>query len=346
MQLNLIWTQPPESLSEASWIRWLFSNLDVTEYVAPRLELLKENSIYIVSSNRYPLSSLPAQFVEGLRTITQKGLFQISDESYSGGYEVYTEFDFVLRNYHSSIFQHPGIMILPLGPANNAMEQLAIEAATDRKFVWSFAGSKTAARIEMYENFKDIEPHHCRFYESRKHEKPLLDARAFMTLLSQTVFCPCPMGNVMLETFRLYESLQMGCIPIAERRWRMPYYDLLMPGHPLPTFSSWREAKQFVQRLSKDQARLAEYQHAIANWWQNYKLAVRTDVTAFVSLGLHGEFRSSLVSDWQPRKGVRHQMWRIAELLKHANRPSLQERIGIVGSRVLDCISIRPTKVN
>jgi hypothetical protein len=311
-----------------------------TEYISLRFELLEDDAIYVVSSNRHPLSNISINFVEGLNTIRRKGLVQVSDESYSGGYEIYRKFDFVLRNYYSSRFAHDGIMVLPLGPTNIAMEPF-IEADDDRKFLWSFAGVKTAARVKMYKNLKDIGPHYCEFYEYRKQERPPLDGRAFMTLLSQTVFSPCPMGNVMLETFRLYESLQIGCIPIVERRRRMPYYDLLMPGHPFPAFSCWSEAKQFVQRLSKDRAGVAEYQLAIASWWRSYKLGLRKDVTSFICQGLDGAFQSSLASKWRPPMGLQHQTWRIIELLKHASRASVQERIGIVGRRALERISTR-----
>jgi hypothetical protein len=111
MPLNLIWTQEPQSLSEANWIRWLFQPFDPIEHVSPRLELFKDESIYVVS---HPLGRLPSWFLECIRPLHGKGLFHISDESFSGRYEVYTNFDFVLRNYHSVLFEHPGIKILPL----------------------------------------------------------------------------------------------------------------------------------------------------------------------------------------------------------------------------------------
>jgi hypothetical protein len=335
MALNLIWTQDPETLVETGWIRWLLGGLDFTEYVAPELDLFKENALYIISSNRHPLSRLPTRFVEGLGSVERKGLFQISDESYSGGYDIYANFDFVLRNYYSSIFKHPGIMLLPLGPTKYDPNRPPIESAIEREFLWSFAGTRTAARMEMYRAFKNIEPSDCHFYDSRKHQKPPLDGNAFLTLLSRTIFCPCPMGNVMLETFRLYECLEMGCIPILEHRRWMPYYDRLMPDHPLPTFSSWRKARQFVEAVASDQSRLIAYQQEVVEWWRKYKLQLRKGVTSFVSLGLQGAFRSSLSQNWRCRKGINHQAWRLIELLKLASRASLQERIRITTRRMI-----------
>ena len=114
----------------------------------------------------------------------------------------------------------------------------------------------------------------------------------------------------------------------------MPYFDHLMPGHPLPTFSSWREARKFVEEASKDKSTLIAYQQSIAKWWHSYKIELRNEVVSFVSSGLEGAFRSSL-RNWQCRKGVNHQVWRVVELLKHASHASLQERIGITTRRTI-----------
>ena len=336
MCLNLIWAQNPNSLAEKNWIRWLFQDLNVTEHVVPNLDLFKENSIYIIGRKDHPLSWLPNHFLEGLDSVKQKGLFQISDECYSGGYSIYSKFDFVLRNYYSLIFEQPGVMVLPLGFTTHSINQRRIVPATERALLWSFAGAKTAARLKMYKAFKSIDPNACYFYENRKHQKPALDREAFMGVLAQTVFSPCPMGNVVLETFRLYESLEMGCIPIVECRPWMPYFDRLMPGHPLPKFFSWYAARSFVETLLKDKHRLADYQSTLSEWWCSYKMTLQNEVKSFISRGLKGSFRSSLTSEWRCRTGIEHQIWRRVELLKHSNIASLQERIGITAKRIVD----------
>jgi hypothetical protein len=179
--------------------------------------------------------------------------------------------------------------------------------------------------MTMANSFKDIEPNECYFFDGPKGR--VFDRVGFQRLLSDTIFSPCPMGNVILETFRVYESLEMGCIPIVERRRRMAYYDRLMPGHPLPTFASWPEAGEFVKMMSNDKSKLIATQHAIAEWWYSYKAQLRSDVASFVSLGLDGSFRSSLSEHWHSLKGISHWAWRLAELLKHGSRASLGKRM-------------------
>jgi hypothetical protein len=339
MHLNLIWSLTPQSLAEDDWIHWLFQDFEIVDHVAPGWDLFQENSIYILSG---AYSRLPSYFLNGIRRLRGKGLFHLADESFTGGYEIYTNFDFVLRNYHSAIFENPGIMTLPLGFTNNMMSLSQPPPATQRRFLWSFAGYKRAARIDMFKNLKNVQPHKCYFFDGRS-QQPWLDRAEFRALLSDSVFTPCPMGNTVLESFRIYEALEMGCIPIVESRRWMPYYDRLMPGHPLPTFSSWRKARQFVEALSSDQSRMIAYQRDIAEWWRSYKVKLRSDVTSFVSLGLEGSFRSSLSRDWHCRKGVNHQVWRLLELLKHASPASLQERIGITTRRLMSRARLLPS---
>jgi hypothetical protein len=330
MHLNLIWSVTPQSLAEAEWIHWLLHDFEIVDHLAPGWDLFEDNSIYILSG---AYSRLPSWFEDGIRRVRGKGLFHLADESFTGGYEMYSNFDFVLRNYHSAIFKNPGIKTLPLGFTNNMMSVSQTRPANERRFLWAFAGLKRVARLDMFKNFKSIEPYKCYLFDNQG-QQPFLDPAEFRALLSDSVFAPCPMGNTVLESFRIYESLELGCIPILERRRWMPYYDRLMPGHPLPTFSSWRKARQFVEVLSSDQSRLIPYQQDIAEWWRKYKVQLRKDVTSFVSLGLQGSFRSSLSQDWRCRKGVNHRVWRVMELLKHANYASLQERIGITTRRM------------
>src|SRR5215467_13259998 len=265
MPLNLIWGLNPQSLAEADWIHWLFSKFEVEDHITPGWDLFRGNSIYIVSG---PLARLPSRFLEGIKGVQRKGLFHLSDESFVGGYDIYAAFDFVLRNYYSSIFQNAGIRTVPLGFTNEMMGLYPTPPANEWRFLWSFAGFKRAARLDMFEHFKSLQPYQCYFFGD-KVGQPWLNRTQFRALLSNSVFSPCPMGNTVLESFRIYESLEMQCIPILERRRWMPYYDCLMPGHPLLTFLSWREARQFVQAVSRDGPRMVAYQQEIAEWWRS-----------------------------------------------------------------------------
>lgn len=332
--LNVIWCHPPSFLWEEDWIRWLLADFQITESYAPDLDVFHDNAIYILSSNFAPLSAARSKMMTGLRSVEGKGLLHLSDEWYSGGYEIYTEFDFVLRNYYSRAFEQAGIMTLPLGLTNGAANLHPAALASERRYLWSFSGSRTAARMTMYRQFKDIEPGCALWYDMRRQEAPPLDRAGFKNLLAQTVFQPCPMGNVTLETFRLYESLEMGCIPLIEQRPWLRYYDRLLPGHPLPRFTNWSSARAFVEAHRSDPARLDALQRTVHHWWQDYKQLLRKSVMKFTNEGLEGKFKPALRAGRAHASGMGHQLWRLQELVRHGNRASLVERVGLVAAKM------------
>jgi hypothetical protein len=131
MHLNLIWTLPPQSLAEADWIHWLLQEFEIVDHVSPGWDLFEDNSIYMLSG---AYSRIPSWFQDGIRRVRGKGIFHLADESFTGGYEVYSNFDFVLRNYYSTIFANPGIKTLPLGFTNNMMSLSQTRPAAERNF--------------------------------------------------------------------------------------------------------------------------------------------------------------------------------------------------------------------
>ena len=85
--------------------------------------------------------------------------------------------------------------------------------------------------------------------------------------LSLTDFMPCPNGFVHPETYRLYEALQCGCIPIVEDAYN--YYDRLFPNNPFIKIGKWSEAKSLINGWEEEQ--IKKKQKNCKNWWNNYK---------------------------------------------------------------------------
>jgi hypothetical protein len=66
-----------------------------------------------------------------------------------------------------------------------------------------------------------------------------------------------------LESFRFFEALRAGCIPIVEAlpsRW---FYD----GAPALRVTDWHDAPALIEALLDDEARLREQHHAVQEWW-------------------------------------------------------------------------------
>ncbi|MDD2677645.1 MAG: hypothetical protein PHP75_09320, partial [Methylacidiphilaceae bacterium] len=106
--MTLLWCQP--EIAEEEWIRFLFSGWDLAERRIVDLHQVEENSLLVLSSNAHPLDRLDPAFLKRISSFRRIGLFHLSDEWFCGGYGVYRNFTFVLRNYHARFFSHPGLL--------------------------------------------------------------------------------------------------------------------------------------------------------------------------------------------------------------------------------------------
>jgi hypothetical protein len=100
-----------------------------------------------------------------------------------------------------------------------------------------------------------------------------LSAVHYAAEMETSVFAPCPAGNSP-ETFRLYDALELGCIPITLKHQFLSAKQA-MGGVPFPTLESWEELPQFL-RLAKEQSHQApqtflRMQKACVSWWGKLK---------------------------------------------------------------------------
>jgi hypothetical protein len=308
---------------EDEWNRFLLEPLEPQEHLTPDFSQVEDRAVYVVLGVN-GLAHVPEHFLRRLREMRCKGLFHIGDEFFSGGYELYRHFDFVIRPYYASAFSCEGIKAIPLGYPLGMAGNGDVRPASQRPWAWSFLGGANPARMAMVSAFRRLEPNRLHVYEGGQDALKLSRAQ-YKDILESTVFVPCPMGNVLLETRRVYEALEAGAIPLVSRRTLMPYHDLIMPGHPIPTFKTWSSARRFASDLLETPAHLDSLQRKIVDWWRRYKETLQAEVCAFVSDGFAGAFRSSL-STWQAPSGLGSQIWRVAELLKHHDLTAVKGR--------------------
>lgn len=325
--LRLVWMC--DKLAEREWIEYLLSDFEVEHVVPQTFPIpLSDQTIYAVSTNVIPLRDLPS-CLQGLRPRTGSaggvGLIHLSDEWYGEDYSCYSSFDFVLRTYFSRSLERPGILQLPLGPPGMRPPPGPNVPQTSRRYVWSFCGRLMASRHEMLAVFSGLSP----AYVLADQWLPLHE---FQNVLMQSKFVPCAMGNVMLETWRTYEALEAGCIPLLERRTTMDYYRNLLGDHPIPTFSSWREARRFVMRQLETPDDLDSRQAGLLQWWGAAKEGWRKRVAGFVLDGVAGLHRRDL-ENFAFLPYPMRRIWQCSELARHHTSRALLRRAGLILSR-------------
>jgi hypothetical protein len=135
------------------------------------------------------------------------------------------------------------------------------------------------------------------------------------------------MGNVILETWRLYESLELGCIPMVETRAALDYFTGLFGRHPIPSFRNWEAARRYAQDELADKSSLLRKQSEIRNWWNSKKQAIRMQVRQAATGPSHHAALRRYGALARNRYPALHEPLRLAELLRHQNRTSLASRL-------------------
>ena len=114
----------------------------------------------------------------------------------------------VIRNY---IRDCPGnVHVIPLGYHHKPVNAPPV---TERKLVWSFHGTDWFNREAQLKQFVPYTPHHCKL-QPQWDDPSKTKKREYLADLTNSIWCPVLRGNNP-ETFRFYEALEAGTLPIA-----------------------------------------------------------------------------------------------------------------------------------
>jgi GR25 family glycosyltransferase involved in LPS biosynthesis len=115
----------------------------------------------------------------------------------------------VIRNYIRPL-THSHVHTIPLGYHHKSVISKSL---SERSFMWSFHGTDWFNRSEQLKQFMAYEPYNCSLQPQWKdpNRTKMTD---YLELLGNSKFCPILKGNNM-ETFRLYEALEAGVLPVA-----------------------------------------------------------------------------------------------------------------------------------
>jgi hypothetical protein len=127
---------------------------------------------------------------------------------------------------------------------------------------------------------EDIQPNRLEYY-NEWNSASQLNEQDYLDLLSDTIFVPCPRGN-NTETFRFYEALERGCIPVFTELPRA----LENSGIPFLETKTWKEVVVLIEHLNKNIDELVKYQASILDGWLKYKEGLRQDVSSWLRLAV------------------------------------------------------------
>jgi len=243
--------------------KWIYEVLKKVEYKPIENETnLEENDRLIIVDSSIEEK---IQFYTKLNIICSKiFLFHLGDESGSHNLSpVYDTCTFVWRPFCSNkYFENKKVKCIPIGYKSGVQN----EEKGNRIYKWSFTGTPhKTSRHDLLFQFGSIEPFFC--HKTQKFNQKIISVEKMNEILSSTEFIPCPNGFFHPETYRLYEALECGCIPIVENAYK--YYDRLFPDNPFIKIDKWIEAKPVISGWDSDQ--IKKKRHECINWWAEYK---------------------------------------------------------------------------
>ena len=214
-------------------------------------------------------------------------LFQMGDEYGHKSREAYDLCDAVIRNYFfeevfqdgrwaGKVFWSPNGFKSGVGPRDPAK----LKPTTDRSYLASFMG--WLSNNGSYHNERALFQSQIEACQPNLFVNPSagfsggFNVGLYGTVLESSIFCPCPAGNSP-ETIRLYDVLEMGCIPISLRH---EFLDspFALGGVPFPIIEKWEDLPAFLTEQSQirqtQPQRLLDLQRTCIEWWQMRQSAI------------------------------------------------------------------------
>ena len=243
--------------------KWIYEILKKIKYniIENETNLEKEDTLIIVDSS----VEKKVELYTKLKLICSKiFLLHLGDES--GEYDlstVYENCNHIWRTFCSNkYFENNKVKCIPIGYKSGVSNK----QKNNRKYKWAFTGTPhKSSRHDLLFQFSGIEPFFC--HKTKKFDQKTISADDMSEVLSSTEFIPCPNGFFHPETYRVYEALECGCIPIVEKAYK--YYDRLFPTNPFLKVDMWAEAKPIIKGWGNDQIKLKRDECRI--WWSNLK---------------------------------------------------------------------------
>jgi hypothetical protein len=286
---------------EYGWICALLSGCPLRHHPDDHFEVMAPTPIVVIEGDKYS----SAQVRRYLRRLSgperSVGLLHIGDEFNHAPLDIYDEAAFVYRNYwRPGMESSPHCQYPPLG-VNCPLNTFSPRPFSKRTHRWSFAGQIKGSREAMVEMLSDRADGVLALTDEFNSGLP---KKAYARLLSDTQVVLCPRGFRAAESYRVYEALEAGAIPLVEddggldlwrehtsataawtaltggpsywydlaRRSRLPSYwrSAYSSDVPFPRIYRWENVGEILDRLSSP-----PLARSIETWWRGYKSSLR-----------------------------------------------------------------------
>jgi hypothetical protein len=266
----------PEKLLETQWLTRLYPGITFQPFSLPAVLAAPDPWLLFARPHMESWTSI-AKELTGRKK--QFSILHLSDESCTDSLEAYASpfCKKIIRNYiRPELEGNAKVCVLPLGFASSEGKGSPTQPFQSRQWTWSFHGTRWFNRPQQLAALATPahQPYSLKFQDSFL-DPSMTPKGEYSALLQQTKFAPVPRGNNH-ETFRLYEALEHGCIPLYVRTAGDElYWAWLKDNLDLVELRSWDAASALVDHLSKNPAKAEMYRQGLCKQWNQWKLVCR-----------------------------------------------------------------------
>ena len=307
MQIHIVADSPVFMKWEHDWIvEHCLGDFDVTLHVDPSLKVENKQTILLIREGtsgrlQHIREAVNAARAQGFRPV----MIHLNDEWATDDLSIYNACELVFRNYYrAEAAKIHTCFLFPLGYRSGFHKECSSNNFAERQIPWVFVGDPKGERRRMLSEAAAW-AEGATFLTKQWDDPQALSAKEYARLLSDARFAPCPFGNCSPESFRLYEALEAGTVPVvqdlgggpslllrtleqtystarisprkAARRMKNMFEDSYWirqfgPGFPVPRVRDWIELKPVLSAINLDIAAAD-----IAQWWLQEKIRIRKD---------------------------------------------------------------------
>jgi len=176
----------------------------------------------------------------------------------------------VIRTYiRDDVKESDTVKVIPLGYHWTSHKDPF--SKKEKEYVWSFVGTSWKGRGEKLKVCEQIPGQHKLVLLNEWNSPSGVQKEEMLNILEKTYCVPCPVGNNR-ETFRFYEALETGAVPIVVKEegmeklleWWSPYMKIL-------PCESWLHAAQLIFTLKEKPEVYEQYRAQLLHGWIRMK---------------------------------------------------------------------------
>ncbi len=156
--------------------------------------------------------------------------------------------------------------------APNRLKDYKINSHLPKKYLWSFVGQmQNPFRDKCINLLKTLPDGFLHRAGSFGGIVGGIEYQEYLDIMCQSKYVICPAGSMCVDSFRFYEAMECGAIPITDRRSPRDHFE----------FDYWKECgldydKLFLTVDDWDElpSMIAKDNPIIKNWWDSYKFSI------------------------------------------------------------------------